>query len=213
MSELWPDALFASDGTEPSAPVRDRSGEGREDAPMFPSLPLPPIPPLRMTREEIAAALREDSGALAGHDPVAMPASPPTTPEPRAAAPSQTPQTGVTATQPVPPAAQPAGPRSASGTPRLTRPVISAAPVPNQGLSRGFSPLRYARRVVPGGTRPLGQRRDSRRRAGGRNRGLQTRTRSDGGASAFFTIMLITFAVLLYFIVSGLVAAFARLIP
>jgi hypothetical protein len=85
--------------------------------------------------------------------------------------------------------------------------------VPNQGPSRGFSPLRYARRVVPGGTRPLGQRRDSRRRAGGRNRGLQTRTRSDGGASAFFTIMLITFAVLLYFIVSGLVAAFARLIP
>jgi hypothetical protein len=42
---------------------------------------------------------------------------------------------------------------------------------------------------------------------------LQTRARSDGGASAFFITMLITFAILLYFIVSGLVAAFARLIP
>jgi hypothetical protein len=66
--------------------------------------------------------------------------------------------------------------------------------------------------VVPG-TRPLVQRRDSRRRAGGYSRGLQTRTRSDGGATAFFTIMLIIFAILLYFIISGIVAAFARLIP
>jgi hypothetical protein len=176
---------------------------------VFPSLPLPPIPPLGMTREEIAAALREDFGAMAGHDPVAAPASPPATPAPRA---PQPPQTAATATQPVPPAAQPAGPRSASGPPRLTRPVISAAPLPDPGPPRGLGALRYARRVVPG-TRPLVQPRDPRRRAGGYSRGLQTRTRSDGGASAFFTIMLITFAILLYFIISGLLAAFARLIP
>lgn len=208
MSELWPDALFASDGTEPPAPVRDRSGEGRGDAPVFPSLPLPPIPPLGMTREEIAAALRDDSGALAGHDPVAAPASPPATPAPRAPEP---PQTAAAAAQPVPPAPQPVGPRPAGGAPRLTRPVISAALPPDQGpSSRGLGALRYARRVVPR-TRPLVQRRDSRRRAG--SRGVQTRTRSDGGASAFFTIMLIVFAVLLYFIISGIVAAFARLIP
>jgi hypothetical protein len=154
-----------------------------------------------MTREEIAAALKEDSGALGGHEPFAVPASPPATPAPRAPEP---PQTGAAATRPVPPAAQPAGPRSASEAPRLTRPVISAAPLPGA--------LRYARRVVPG-TRPLVQRRDSRRRAGGYSRGLQTRTRSDGGATAFFTIMLIIFAILLYFIISGIVAAFARLIP
>jgi hypothetical protein len=162
-----------------------------------------------MTREEIAAALKEDSGALGGHEPFAVPASPPATPAPRAPEP---PQTGAAATRPVPPAAQPAGPRSASEAPRLTRPVISAAPLPDPGPSRGFGALRYARRVVPG-TRPLVQRRDSRRRAGGYSRGLQTRTRSDGGATAFFTIMLIIFAILLYFIISGIVAAFARLIP
>lgn len=178
---------------------------------MFPSLPLPPIPPLGMTREQIAAALREDSGALPGHDPVAAAASPPVMPAPRASQPSP-PQSGVTATQPVTPAPQPAGPRSASGTARLTRPVISAAPLPDPAPSRGLGALRYARRVVPR-TRPLVHRRDPRRRAGGYSRGSQTRAHSDGGASAFFTIMLITFAILLYFIISGVVAAFARLIP
>ncbi len=39
------------------------------------------------------------------------------------------------------------------------------------------------------------------------------RTLSDGGATVFFTIMSIAIVVLLYLMVSGIVAAFARLIP
>jgi hypothetical protein len=44
-------------------------------------------------------------------------------------------------------------------------------------------------------------------------RRLPTRTRSNGGAGAFFLAMSIVFAVLLYLIISGIVEAFARLIP
>ena len=44
-------------------------------------------------------------------------------------------------------------------------------------------------------------------------RRLPARTRSNGGAGAFFLVMSIIFAVLLYFIISGIVEAFARLIP
>jgi hypothetical protein len=42
---------------------------------------------------------------------------------------------------------------------------------------------------------------------------LPTQTGSDGGAVAFFLIMAIVFAVLLYFIISDIVDAFVRLIP
>jgi hypothetical protein len=203
MSEPWPDALFGVDGTELPVLVPQQSGGGQEDTTVLPSLSLPPIPPLSMTRDEIAAALREDSAGLAGHDPVAAPASPPAAPAP------QPPQASAAPSQPGPPTPRATGSTSAGApTRRPTRPVISAAPLPAPGPSRGLGALNYARRVVPG-TRLLVQRRDPRRRAGG----VQTRSRSDGGAGAFFIIMFITFAVLLYFIVSGIVAAFARLIP
>jgi hypothetical protein len=59
-------------------------------------------------------------------------------------------------------------------------------------------------------SRSLEQLRNTRLRVARR---LPTHTRSNGGAGAFFLAMSITIAVLLYFIISGIVEAFARLIP
>ncbi|MGH3766272.1 MAG: hypothetical protein ACRDTX_14170 [Pseudonocardiaceae bacterium] len=245
MSEPWPDALFGVDGTEVSPPVPGRSGGGdRLDAPEFSSLPLPPIPKLTMTREEIAAALGEDlrgpaDQARAAPSTASVPAprvpqhgapqpSAPHPSGPQSSVPqSSAPQSGASkpgapqpgaargdtvAMRPAPAGSPTAGSTSAGPHNRQTRPVIAAAPSPAQGTRRGLGVLRYGRRAAPR-TRPRVQLRDARRRVSGPSRGLLTHTRSNGGAGAFFVITLITFAVLLYFIVSGIVAAFARLIP
>jgi hypothetical protein len=184
MSEPWPDALFGVDGTELPVPS-DRNR--RPDAAVPPPFVLPPIPPLGMTREAIAATLGDD---LAGQP------EPPTTP-----------QASIAAPLPVAPIPQPET-RPAGAAAYNQRPVI--APVsPAQPPPRGGGRLRY-RQPLMDGSHSLQQLRNTRRLV---VRRLPTRTRSNGGAGAFFLAMSIVFAVLLYLIISGIVEAFARLIP
>jgi hypothetical protein len=174
MSEPWPDALFGVDGTELPVPS-DRNR--RPDAAVPPPFVLPPIPPLGMTREAIAATLGDD---LAGQP------DPPVGPT--------TAQASVAAPLPVAPIPQPE-----------TRPAGAAA----YNQRRGGGRLRY-RQPLMDGSHSLQQLRNTRRLV---VRRLPTRTRSNGGAGAFFLAMSIVFAVLLYLIISGIVEAFARLIP
>ncbi|MBV8995336.1 MAG: hypothetical protein JO287_16935 [Pseudonocardiales bacterium] len=187
MSEPWPDALFGVDGTELPAPS-DRNRQ--PDAAMPPPFVLPAIPPLGMTREAIAATLDDDLPAQP--DPAAAPT---------------TPQASVAAPIPVAPIPQPETPPSRAAA-YNQRPII--APVsPAQPPPRGGGRLRY-RQPLMAGSPSLEQLRNTRRLF---VRRLPARTRSNGGAGAFFLAMSIIFAVLLYFIISGIVEAFARLIP
>ena len=184
MSEPWPDALFGVDGTELPVPS-DRNR--RPDAAMPPPFVLPPIPPLDMTREAIAATLADD---LPG--------------QPDAAAGPTTPQASVAAPLPVAPVPQPETRSSGYNQRPIIAPMSPAQPPP-----RGGGRLRY-RQPLMAGSHSLDQLRNTRRLV---VRRLPTRTRSNGGAGAFFLIMSIVFAVLLYLIISGIVEAFARLIP
>lgn len=193
MSEPWPDALFGVDGTELAAPS-DRSR--RPDPAVPPPFVLPPIPNLGMTREAVAAALGDEPAQPADQEPVAKPAASPSAtpapPQPSAAQPGAG-QANATAQLPAAPAQPPAGPPTGYNQ----RPVI-AAPVPAQSS-------RYRRPLVVG-SHPPGI-------AGNIRRRVATQTRSNGGAGAFFIVISIVFVVLLYFIISGIVEAFVRLIP
>jgi hypothetical protein len=204
MTEPISDALFGVDGTELPPVASDPSGRaGWRDTSVLPSLPLPAMPDLNMTQEAIAAALGEDPDGPVDQNTAAAPAAPPSaTPDgvPSASAPP------ANATAPLP-APQVAGPPTA-GTPR---PVITAAIAPVQSSRAGYGG-RY-RSPLGNGSLPRVHLRGSSRRFSRLGRGLPAQSRSNGGAGAFFVIMLITFAVLLYFIITGIVESFARLIP
>jgi hypothetical protein len=190
MSEPWPDALFGVDGTEPPAPT-DKS---RPEPAVPPPFVLPPVPPANMTPEAVAAALGEEPARPGDQRPAA------------ATVPGET----------VPSAAPPdiAAPPPAPATPQAAersrdynlRPVIAAPTPPAQLPPRGRAGQGYRQPLIDR-SRSL---RDTGRRVMHR---LPTQTGSDGGAGAFFLVMSIVFAVLLYFIISGIVDAFVRLIP
>lgn len=189
MSEPWPDALFGVDGTEAPVPS-DRSR--RPDAALPPPFALPPIPPLGMTRDAVAATLRDNLALPLQQEP----ASPATAPA--------SPATPL----PVVPIPQPETPPS--GAPAYNqRPIIAPTVSPAQPLARGSGGLRYREPLVAG-SRSLTQLRNTSRLV---VRRLPRQPRSNGGAGAFFLIMSIVIAVLLYFIISGIVEAFSRLIP
>lgn len=199
MSEPISDALFGVDGTELPPLASDPSGRaGWRDTSVLPSLPLPAMPDLHMTQEAIAAALGEDPDEPVDQNPAAAPAAPPSD------TPNGAPPADATAPLPAP---QAAGPPTA-GTPR---PVIAAAVAPVQSPRAGF-PGRY-RSPLANGSLPRVHLRGSRRRFSRLGHGLPAQSRSNGGAGGFFVIMLIIFAVLLYFIITGIVESFAGLIP
>lgn len=209
MTEPMSDALFGVDGTELPRLSRDPTGRGSwgDGSVVPPPMPLPAIPNLNMTREAIAAALGEDPGGPGYHErAAAAAASPPVAAGSAATGSSATGSsaTGSSATQAAataPPASGVASRQPASAT---TMPVSLP-----QAPQRGPSFIRSAPTI----SLPRVRLRTSRRGAAPFTRGLPTQTRSNGGAGVFFTISVIVFAVLLYFIVSGIVESFARLIP
>ena len=219
MSEPWPDALFGVDGTE----LPSLSGRGRQsDAAMPPPFVLPHIP-LGTTREEVAAALGDDaqrpadqdptagsaaagiSGAAGGSAPAAGSGAVTTAVPPGAAAQATTPLPVTPGPAPQVGSSPPAG--AAAGY--NPRPEIGVRVAPVQPLPRSGGGIR-SRQQLMARSRSLEQLRNTRLRVARR---LPTHTRSNGGAGAFFLVMSITIAVLLYFIISGIVEAFARLIP
>lgn len=194
MTEPMSDALFGVDGTELPRLYRDPTGrDSWSDVSVPPPVPLPAIPELNMTREAIAAALGDDPGGPGAKERPAAAGSPPA-----AAAPTSS-QTTVTAPSP-----------AASAPSRQGPPAVSISPA--QSPQRGPGGPGYVRSLSTKSL-PRVTLRSSRRRAGHPGRGLPTQIRSNGGAGAFFVVMVIVFAVLLYFIVSGIVESFARLIP
>lgn len=218
VSEQLPDALFGGfDGTELPEPLPDPLGRAgwRDELPPF---TLPAFPNTRLMREAIAAALGEDPTGPVDQDPGALPAQQPAAP-PNVAPPSvaqattaqpNVPLTHVTAPLPRP-ASQAAGPRPGQPGQRV-RPVVpvpapSSAPPP-----RRSSGLRYRPPLAAGSRIPV-QLGDLRRRVGRPRPGLPVRTRSNGGAGAFFVITVILFALLAYGVISGIAEAIARLIP
>jgi hypothetical protein len=86
---------------------------------------------------------------------------------------------------------------------------MAARVTPVQQLPRTGSGLRYRQQLMAG-SRSFEQLRNTRLRVA---RHFPTHTRSNGGAGAFFLVMSTVIVVLLYFIISGIVEAFARLIP
>ena len=158
---------------------------------MPPPFVLPPIPPLGMTREAVAATLGDDLALPSPQEPASPSTAPasPATPLPAA---------------PIPPPETPP-----SGAPAYNqRPIIAPMVSPAQPLARGGG-VRY-RPTLMAGSRSLNQLRNTSRLV---VRRLPRQPRSNGGAGTFFLIMSIVIVVLLYFIISGIVEAFARLIP
>ena len=162
---------------------------------MPPPFVLPPIPPLGMTREAVAATFGDD---------LALPLPPES-----ASSASATPP--ASAATPLPVAPIPPLETPPAGTPAYNqRPIIAPVVSPVQPSARGGGGgLRY-RQPLMAGSRSLNQLRSTRRLV---VRRLPRQPRSNGGAGTFFLIMSITIAILLYFIISGSVEAFARLIP
>ncbi|HYZ38176.1 MAG TPA: hypothetical protein VE673_15885 [Pseudonocardiaceae bacterium] len=201
MSEPWPDALFGVDGTEPPT-LSDR---GRQpDAAMPAPFVLPPIS-LGMTREEVAAELdAAESQRLVDQDLAAATG-------PGAAGAASAPgAASAAAAAPASPAAQPTIPLPAAGAADYNpRPVTAARVTPVQSLPRSSSGLRYRQQLMAR-SRSLEQLRNTRRRVARR---LPTHTRSNGGAGAFFFAVSLMIMILLYFVISGIVEAIARLIP
>lgn len=157
---------------------------------MPPPFVLPPIPPLGMTREAVAATLGDDPAQPLPQEPASPSTAPASPATPLPAAPIQPPET--------PP----------SGAPAYNqRPIIAPMVSPAAPLARGGG-MRY--RPTMTGSRSLNQLRNTSRLV---VRRLPRQPRSNGGAGTFFLIMSIIIAVLLYFIISGIVEAFARLIP
>ena len=187
------DALFGVDGTELPSLSRDPTGRGSwGDVSVPPPVPLPPIPELNMTREAIAAALGEDPGESGGQEQAA-----PAGGEAAAAAPS-----AVHATVELP----------TSGASPQPRPVTTALVSPVQSSQRAPGGPGYLRHISAR-SGPRVQLRSPGRRFARPIRSFSTQTRSNGGAGVFFIIMMIVFAVLLYFIIAGIIESFARLIP
>lgn len=198
MTEPMSDALFGVDGTELPGLWRDQTGRGSwGDDSVPPPAPLPAIPDLNMTRERILAALGDDPGGPGPQEQAAAAGSP------VAAAPSasQAPATAPAVATPPPDSA-----------PSRQGPPAAITVSPAQSPQRGPDGPGYLRSMSTRSL-PRVKLRSARRRARHPGRGVPTQTRSDGGAGAFFIIMVIVFAVLLYFIVSGIVESFARLIP
>ncbi|HKS52076.1 MAG TPA: hypothetical protein VJS67_09435 [Pseudonocardiaceae bacterium] len=219
MSEPWPDALFGVDGTE----LPSLSGRGRQpDAAMPPSFVLPHIP-LGTTREEVAAAFGDEAQRPADQDPAAGSAAAGTAGAAGGSAPAAgsgamttavPPSAAAQATTPLPVTPGPApqlgsSPPAGAAAGYNPRPEIGVRVAPVQPLPRSGSGIR-SRQQLMARSRSLEQLRNTRLRVARR---LPTHTRSNGGAGAFFLVMSITIAVLLYFIISGIVEAFARLIP
>jgi hypothetical protein len=204
MTEPISDALFGVDGTELPPLSPDPSGRSSwPDASVLPSQPLPHMPNLTMTPEQIAAELGDDPGGPENQDPAATStANAPSSTTPPAVPPASFPPANGT---PPPPAPQTEKPQSTDPP----RPTIAAAVSPAQPPRSGS---RFAS-TLANGSFPRVHLRDPRRRFGRLGNGLPSQSRSNGGAGAFFVIMLITFAVLLYFIITGIVDSFARLIP
>jgi hypothetical protein len=151
-----------------------------------------------MTREAVAAALGEEPPEQEENNPAAGPAPQPTPPKPGA-------EPANVAAPPPAPATPRAGTRPTYNTRPVIAPVSPAAPPRGGGMR--------SRQQLMARARSLETFRNAGLRIAGPVSRLPAHTRSNGGAGAFFLVMSIIFAVLLYFIISGIVEAFARLIP
>jgi ABC-type Na+ efflux pump permease subunit len=207
MSEPWPDALFGVDGTEPPT-LSDR--DRQPDAAMPPPFVLPPIP-FGMTREEVAAELdAAESQRLVDQDLAAAVGPTAAGAAQASGAASAAGAAPVAAAAQASPAAQPTIPLPAAGAADYNpRSVMAARVTPVQSLPRSSGGLRYHQQLIAR-SRSLEQLRNTRRRVARR---LPTHTRSNGGAGAFFFAVSIMIMILLYFVISGIVEAIARLIP
>jgi hypothetical protein len=202
MTESMSDALFGVDGTELPPLSRDPTGRGSwGEVSVPPPVPLPAIPELNMTREAIAAALGEDPDELGDQERPAAAVSPPAATAPAAATPAAEPGASRAAGS---------APLGASAPSHQQTAIITVSDSSAQSAHRGFGGPGYLR-SNSARSHPRVQTRSTRRRVPHLN--LPVQTRSNGGAGAFFILAVIVFAILLYFIVSGLVESIARLIP
>ncbi len=240
MSEPTSDALSGVDGTQAPEPLADPStgpGHGSwRDVPELPLIWLPPAMDDTALRKAIAAALGDDPGAAAetvDHDPAATPApqaAPHATRQPRvpdvkvpdAHTPdAHTPDVNVpnvnvavpphTATSAGAPTGRPA-PTEAADRSSPRRPSVSALIPPAPSQSRRSARLRY-RPPMAGALRESAPLTDLRRRIRREHVDLPVPSRSDGGATAFFLVMLMIAGLLVYFIVTGFLDSLSSLLP
>ncbi len=237
MSEPTSDALFGDDGTWSPKPLPDpQTGLGRgtsRDAPELPPISLPPIPDASALREAIAAALGDDVGAPPGaveQDPTAVPdvnapdvlkadvpkadvpkadvpmtnvAAPPHAAPPHAAAPAGAPAGAPTGR----PAPAKAGDRSSPHQPLVSALIPPAPSRPRRPVGPRYRP------PMAGASRESGPGADLRRRIRRERVDLPLRSRSDGGATAFFLAVLIIIALLVYYIIISFLDSISRFLP
>lgn len=229
MSEPTSDALFGDDGTWSPEPLADPStgpGGGSWRVPELPPMWLPPFLDDSALRERIAAALGDDPGGPAEaveKVPAAAPAPQPAqqaTGQPQAPAVKlpavKLPDVNVaapphTATSPGAPTGRPALTEAADrSSPR--RPPVPALIPPAPSQSRRSARLRY-RPPMAGALRESAPLTDLRRRIRRERVDLPLRSRSDGGATAFFVVMLIIIGLLVYNIIASFLDSLSRILP
>lgn len=181
------DALFGADGTQ--------SGTWRDEG-QLPPFVLPRLPDTGIDWATVAAAYRDDAGAVAEAmeqdfavaQAVETPAGGPpvTDPAGHAAPPAPAPP------PPAPPPPAPTPPTLAPSAP--SQPRRSAAPrrrpVPAE-LQESMSLAAPSRRL----------------------RGVPLRSSSDGGAAAFFLIMWIVIGLLAFFVITGILDSISEFLP
>ncbi|MGH3900449.1 MAG: hypothetical protein ACRDTA_19830 [Pseudonocardiaceae bacterium] len=240
MSEPTSDALFGADGTQAPEPLPDpSSGRGSwRDAPALPPIPLLPVLDDSALRAAVAAMFDDDGGApaeAAERDPGAVPDGPqagadvkgadgPKTNGPKTNGPKTNgPSTEVPKPAPkanVPKVSVPAPARSA-GVPAgraahteaggaTRRPQVSALIPPDRLRPRRPAALRH-RPPMAGASRQSMPGADLRRRI--RREQVPLRSRSDGGATAFFLFMLIIMGLLIYGIVTSFLNFLSTFLP
>lgn len=215
MSEPTSDALFGVDGTQSPEPLPNPwTGQGRgtrRDEPELPPFALPPIPDLSAMREAIVAALSDDPPGPVDQDRAAAPASPaepggpPTPPAEPGGSPAPRAEPAPLAT-----GQSPAGAATGSSSPSspLAPPLFPSTP----SRSRRTAGLRNRRSVADAFRKPVPSA-DLHRRVGHDRPGVPRSSPANLALGAVLFVSLIIVAVLVYYIIIGLLESMSRLFP
>lgn len=201
-SEPTSEAFFGADGTQSPALW---SGWGR-DAPELLPFALPPLPDFGLTPEAIAAALGEDPTGPVDQDPAAARTPPGGSPAPQ---PGGSPAPRA---EPAPPATGQAPASAATGSSSRSSPLAPPLFPSTTSRSRRTARLRRRQPVAAGSGAPV-LAADLHQRVGRDRPGVPRSSSANLALGAILFVSLIIVAVLMYYIITGILESMSRLFP
>ncbi|MGH3751949.1 MAG: hypothetical protein ACRDRP_04495 [Pseudonocardiaceae bacterium] len=216
-SEPTSDALFGVDGTQsPELWPGLSRGTGR-DAPELPPFALPPLPDFGLTPEAIAAALGEDPTGPVDQDPAAArtPSAEPggsPAPQPGGSPAPQPDGSPAPRAEPAPPATGQAPASAATGSSSRSSPLAPPLFPSTSSRSRRTARLRRRQPVAAGSGAPVPAA-DLHQRVGRDRPGVPRSSSANLALGAVLFVSLIIVAVLMYYIITGILESMSRLFP